>query len=92
MRDEDKPFICYRRGWSMNIKPRNVEGWRQFGLWLAALVPIVVLFIWVMSLRSSPALTAVYVLSYVAAMLAWAFNMIRWMLARSQVIDLTGKR
>lgn len=91
MRDEDMPFICVKRGWQMNIKPRNAEGWRQFALWMAALVPIVLLFVWVMSLHSSPALIAVYVISYVAAMLAWAFNMIRWMLARSQIVDLSKR-
>lgn len=91
MRDKDKPFICVKRGWQMNIKPRNAEGWRQFGLWMMAVWPMTALFVWAMSMHPRPALITVYVLFYVAAMLVWAFNMFRWMLARSQIIDLTGK-
>ncbi len=90
MRDEGKPFVCVKRGWSINIKPRNAEGWRQFGLWMMAVGPMTCLFIWAMSTHPRPALIAIYVLLYVAAMLVWAFNMVRSMLARSQIIDLTG--
>ncbi|MFM5931129.1 MAG: hypothetical protein ACKOPQ_09495 [Novosphingobium sp.] len=87
MREEDKPFVCYKRGWQMNIQPRNAEGWRQFGLWMLGLLPIVLPFVWVMKDHPKPALVAVYVIAFVAAMGAWAFNMVRWMLPRSQIIE-----
>jgi hypothetical protein len=91
MRDEDKPFVCYKRGLSLKIQPRNAEGWRQFGLWMMAIGPMTCLFIWAMSTHPRPVQIAVYVTFYVAAMLTWAFNMVRWMLARSEIIDQTGK-
>lgn len=92
MREEDMPFICVKRGWQMNIKPRNAEGWRQLAFWMLALVMITAPFIWAMSTHPRPALVAVFLLFYLGAVGTWTINMIRWMLARSQVIDLTGKR
>jgi hypothetical protein len=45
MRDEDKPFVIYRRG-SLNftIVPRGVKGWTQFAVWMVLLVPLLVWF------------------------------------------------
>jgi hypothetical protein len=45
-----------------------------------------------MSTHPRPALIGVYVMLYVSAMLVWAFNMIRWMLARCEVIDLAASK
>ena len=37
MRDEDKPFICTRKGrWTMQISPRNRAGWLWLTLWVVA--------------------------------------------------------
>ena len=36
MREQDKPFVMYRRGpWNFTIVPRGKAGWTQFGVWMA---------------------------------------------------------
>lgn len=90
MHNEDKPFVCYRRGrWQMQIKPRNAEGWRLFGMWMmpfllltAAHIALTVRF------AEDDALVGWATLGFVALVLLWAFAMIRWMLDRSVVITL----
>jgi hypothetical protein len=45
MREQDKPFVLYRRGpWNFTIVPRGASGWAQFGVWMALLVPLVLWF------------------------------------------------
>lgn len=88
MRDEDKPFVCVRNGWNIKISPRNVSGWLSFGLWMAGFFAMTGLFAWVMAVEDKPLLHATYVVIYVVAAIVHAVVMIRWMLARSEVIDL----
>jgi hypothetical protein len=88
MRDEDKPFICYKQGWSMKIVPRNAAGWRAFGLWMASLIPMIAVFAAAMATDPGETLEIVFVVAFLALTGAWVFAMIRWMLARSEIVDL----
>ena len=88
MRDEDKPFVCYKQGWNMKIVPRNADGWRAFALWLAALGALIGLFIGALALGLGQSGEIAAVVIFLLLTGAWTFAMIRWMLARSEVIDL----
>ena len=88
MAEEDKPFICVKSGWSMQIKPRNGQGWRLFGLWMSALLPLCGFYMWSLSGKPSASRIAIATLLYVLAMTGWAFAMIRWMMARSEMVDM----
>lgn len=88
MRDEDKPFVCYKQGLSMKIVPRGGAGWRAFGLWMGAFMLMLVAFLtampWVQGSTGQMAATGIFL----AVTAQWAVAMIRWMLARSEIIDL----
>lgn len=88
MRDEDKPFVCYKQGWNMKIVPRNSEGWRAFGLWLAALAALTGMFLATLAAGPGKAGEIAAVVVFLALTGVWTVAMIRWMLARSEVIDL----
>ena len=89
MRDEDKPFVCYRSGWwYMKIVPRNAAGWKAMALWVLALAPMAVLFAAVMEKQPSTSATIAAILVYALFMILWGVAMIRWMLARSEIVDM----
>jgi hypothetical protein len=89
MRDEEKPFICYKTGrWSFKIEPRNAEGWRATALWLAGLIPIGGSSMWITANRPTGILLWLYIGLFTVAMLLWAVGMIRWMKARSEIVDI----
>lgn len=88
MREADKPFVCYRQGWAMKIVPRNAAGWRAFGLWMASLLPLIGLFVAGMALEPGPRTQIGIVAVFLAASGLWAFAMIRWMLARSEIVQI----
>jgi hypothetical protein len=92
MRDEDKPFICYRQNrWMFQITPRNAAGWRSFGLWmlpfLAATAGYLALVAALETKGVSKSAIDLMVIPFIIATAIWAIFMIRWMLARSQIID-----
>lgn len=86
MRDEEKPFVCYRQGWSIRIVPRTSAGWSAFGVWMAFLGLMVAAFIAILSVLPGDAAQLAVVVGFLAATGIWALAMIRWMLARSEVI------
>lgn len=88
MRDEDKPFVCYKQGWSIKIVPRGAAGWRAFGLWMAVLTILLAAFLFAMARLDDTRAQIAAIVSFVIATLIWAVAMIRWMKARSEVIDL----
>jgi hypothetical protein len=88
MRDEDKPFIWLKSSGGFRISPRNAEGWKWMMVWTLALVPICGLFGWILSFEPRPALVALCVGLFVLTMIGWSVAMIRWMMARSEVIDI----
>ena len=90
MRDEDMPFVCYRRGrWQFQIKPRNAEGWRLFAMWMAGLGLLTCGHLaLVTTFEANDSLVGWLTLGFVLIAIVWAFTMTRWRLARSVVIRL----
>jgi hypothetical protein len=89
MRDADKPFIAYRQGrWGLKIVPRGAAGWWAFILWMLSLVPVAVLFIVGISREPEGAALIALIGGYVAALVIWGVVMVRWMLARSEVVQI----
>lgn len=86
MRDEDKPFVCVRTRWGMNIRPRNAAGWITLGWWLLPLLLLTLGHAAFLAHWREGQATATATLLYGAIVLLWAWLMIRWMLARSAVI------
>lgn len=89
MRDQDKPFVLYRKGpMNFTIVPRGRKGWGQFGLWMVLLVPMMIVFtIYAEAHEGTPAFYVALVL-FVAATLVWSIAMILWMKARAEVVDV----
>ena len=95
MRDEDKPFICYKQGWNMKITPRNAEGWRLLALWMVPFFAATGLFVWIGFQAekhgwSESSIALLAFLGFLPATLIWTIVMIRWMKARSEIIDVNG--
>ena len=95
MRDEDKPFICYKQGWNMKIIPRNREGWRLFALLMLPFFAMTGLFVWFSFQAerygwSDNSIALFAVLGFLPMTLLWTVALIRWMLARSEIIDVNG--
>jgi hypothetical protein len=88
MEDADKPFVCYKDGWSLKIVPRAAAGWWALLAWMLALAPICALFIFAMSREPSGPLIALYIAAYLIALALWSVAMIRWMKARSEIVDV----
>jgi len=82
MRDSDKPFVLYRRGpWNFTIMPRGTAGWVQFA------VPTAVFAIYAETVEGRPEFWGALGL-YLVATLVWSITMIRWMRARSELVDV----
>lgn len=93
MRDEDKPFICYQQGWNMKIVPRNAAGWRALGLWtLLLLFPTFAMIPVAARLDDTPQeyLVVWATIPLLLVTVAIGVAMIRWMKARSEIIDVDG--
>lgn len=92
MRDEDKPFVCFKRGWAIQIVPRNGAGWRATGLWMIPFLALIALFIWGCAAMETRGLESRIGLVLVPPLLVatgvWAVAMIRWMKARSEIVDI----
>lgn len=88
MRDEDKPFILYKSGFGFRIVPRNAAGYRATFVWLLSLAPVVGAFIYAMSQVEDGISVAIAIALYTAAMLTWVILGVRWMKARSEVVDM----
>lgn len=89
MREQDKPFVMYRRGpWNFTIMPRGKAGWTQFGAWMAVFaVPTIAFAIYAERVEGRPEFWAALAL-YLAATLVWSLVSIRCMMARAEVIDV----
>jgi len=90
MREQDKPFICVKHGgWSMKIKPRNGEGWRAMGMWVLSLILLSGGFpMLVARYANNDAFIGWATAGFLVVVGIWAVTMVRWMLARSEVIDV----
>ena len=89
MRDEDKPFVLYRKGpMNFTIVPRGMAGWAQFSAWMAVFaVPTAVFAITAERLEGRPEFWAALAM-YLAATLIWSLASIWWMKARAEVVDM----
>lgn len=88
-RDADKPFVCIRRGrWMFKIMPRNAEGWRLLAMWIAAFLVLTGLHLWFSAGDPPERQVAIATVAYVLATTLWAVAMVRWMLPRSEVIEV----
>jgi hypothetical protein len=86
MRNEEKPFVCYKGG-GLKIVPRNAAGWRALGVWLASYFIATASFLVIAT--HSPETMAIYMtIGFLIFTLAWIVAMTRWMLARSEVVNL----
>lgn len=89
MSKRDMPFVAYRQGrWSLKIMPRNAAGWRTLIVWMLALAPITGLFLWFASGEPEGVPLWTGLAAYLVAMMVWGLGMMRWMLARSEIVDL----
>ncbi|MFO1255523.1 MAG: hypothetical protein U1E37_07615 [Sphingomonadaceae bacterium] len=88
MAESDKPFICYKSGWSMKIVPRNKAGWIALAWWMLSLVPLTGGFIWLLADEPTAGKAAAYTAAYTLVMLGWAIGMIVWTKNRSEVVDM----
>jgi hypothetical protein len=89
MRDEDKPFMMYRRGTlNFTIVPRGVKGWTQFAVWMALLVPLMLWFASYAAEHGEGPDFYIGLALYLGGMLAWTVGGIWWMKARAEVVDL----
>lgn len=88
MTDAKKPFVCYKSGWSMNIRPRNAAGWGYFAGWMAVFGVLTGGLVLLDPESQSSARYAATVVGYVLLTALWAIAMTFWMKARSEVIDM----
>lgn len=89
MRDEDKPFVLYRRGpWNFTIMPRGKSGWTQFAAWMALFaLPAIAFAIYAERLEGTQQVWIGLAL-YLAGTMVWSFASLRWMKARAEIIDV----
>lgn len=88
MRQSDKPFVCYRQGWLIRIVPRNGLGWRLFAMWMASMALLVGVFIAVLASEPGPGGEIAAVIGILVAVAIWVVAMIRWMMARSEIVHI----
>lgn len=93
MRDEDKPFICYKSKWSMKIVPRNAAGWRYMLYWMLPFFALLAGSIWLSAVLETQAMDEQKIVSIVAPAFilltsAWAIALIRWTKNRAEIIDM----
>ncbi|QDH33030.1 hypothetical protein [Porphyrobacter sp. YT40] len=89
MRDADKPFVMYRRSrWNFNIVPRGTRGWVQLGIWLVLLVPPTIAFEAYADTHEGTREFYVALGLYVLMAVIWSLALIRWTMARAEVIDI----
>ena len=88
MAEDDKMFTCIKSAMNIRITPRNAAGWRALGLWMAGFFAMLAIFlVSIERVRAGAArggLTALFLL----ATAIWVVTMIRWMMARSEMIDV----
>lgn len=80
----DEPwFNYYRRGWQMQIVPRNAKGWAS----LAALMAIILAPTLPLSLLGD-AISPWLIVAYVALVIVLTLLWVRWAISRAQRVDL----
>ena len=88
MRDEDKPYVCIRHGWIVQISPRNGAGWRGLIGWLLLLALPTAGFVALSAAGLAPDIMLALTGAFLVLVAGWAVAMIRWMMARSEIVDM----
>lgn len=89
MSEAGKDFIAYRQGrWGLKIVPRNAAGWRATIIWMLMLAPPTGLFSWAMADEPTGIKLAAILIVYLLTTAIWTVGGLRWMWARSEVIDV----
>lgn len=88
MRDEEKPYVAVRNGWMVQITPRNAAGWRGLGAWLLALMVMTGGFVAVVSTEPGETVVLAITVLFLLVTVGWCILMIRWMMARSEIVDM----
>lgn len=89
MSRSEKPFIAYRSGrWALSILPRTAAGWRALLVWMMTLAPVTGAFVWFASAEPKGPTLWLGVVAYLAVLAGWSVCMVRWVLARSEIVDL----
>lgn len=88
MRDEDKPYICVRNGWMVQITPRNRQGWLGLCAWMLPFLLLTGGFASLAESQPDATLMIALVGLFLLVTVGWLILMIRWMMARSEVVDL----
>jgi hypothetical protein len=84
-----KPFIAYWSGrWNLKIVPRNAAGWRALIIWTVMVLPPTVLLGTYLTTKPAMPETIAAHIAYILFLGGWSVAMIRWMLARSERVDL----
>ena len=71
----------------MSFTPIGWAGWKALGWWTLSLLPITGVFLAFIAADPSPAIEAVLIFAYLAALGLWTWALIRWLLPRSDVIE-----
>lgn len=93
MRDEDKPFVYYKTGSGVKISPRNAAGWRALAVWMGAFFGATGVFVWATAVAdkagwSDSKVLVFLTLPFLFVTAVWVFAMIRYMKARSEIVDV----
>lgn len=88
MRDDDKPYICVRNGWMVQITPRNRQGWLGLGAWMLPFLLLTFGFTPLLSGETGEEVIVALAGLFLLVTVGWLVLMIRWMMARSEIVDL----
>ena len=93
MRDEDKLFVYYKAGSGVRISPRNAAGWRAFAVWMFAFFGAMGVVVWATAVADSAGwgdgkMLVFITLPFLLLTAVWVFAMIRYMKARSEIVDV----
>ena len=89
MSEPEKMFVAYRTGrGTISIVPRTTGGWRAFIVWMLMIAPMTALFAWFAGTEPEGVALWFGLAAYAALIILWAICMVRWMLARSDRVDM----
>ncbi len=89
MSNSDKPFVVYKRAsGSFTIAPRGPNGWAQFAIWVALLVPLCVWFLDHLAVSKTNGDVFVGVALVVFGLMAWLICGLWWMRSRAEIVDV----
>ncbi len=89
MRDQDKPFVLYRKGpMNFTIVPRGLKGWGQFAIWMALLAPPSLWFTNHAAAHGEGPDLYFGLVAFLGMTTIWAVVGIGWMKARAEVVDV----